>query len=83
MGKIQKWSWDYHVKPHGSKMVITIGKGFFSNFENGAKTVQNGAKNAKNGKKLRKKNQNFDPRAQLWNEKWSFLVICRCRIVFF
>jgi hypothetical protein len=25
----QKWSSNYHVKPQGSKMVITIGKGFF------------------------------------------------------
>jgi len=40
----QKWSSDYHVKPHGSKMVITIGKGFFPKNEKGAKTVQNGAK---------------------------------------
>ena len=40
----QKWSSDYHVKPHGSKMVITIGKVFFQKNEKGAKTVQNGAK---------------------------------------
>jgi hypothetical protein len=25
----QKWSHDYHVKSHGSKKVITIGKDFF------------------------------------------------------
>jgi hypothetical protein len=40
----QKWSSNYHVKPQGSKMVITIGKGFFQKNEKGAKTVQNGAK---------------------------------------
>jgi hypothetical protein len=65
----QKWSSNYHVKPHGSKMVITIGKGFFSNFEKGPKTVQNGAKNAKNGKKIRKKIKKNDPRAQPLCEK--------------
>ncbi len=52
----QKWSRNYHVKSHGSKKVITIGKDFFKKNENGSKTVQNGTKNAKNGKKLRKKN---------------------------
>jgi hypothetical protein len=37
-------------------MVITIGKGFFSKNENGAKTVQNGTKTDKIEKKIRKKN---------------------------
>ena len=56
MSSNQKWSHNYHVKSHGSKKVITIGKDFFKKNEKGAKTVQNGTKNAKNGKKLRKKN---------------------------
>jgi hypothetical protein len=49
----------YHIKPHGSKIGITIGNDFFSKFEKCTKTVQNGAKMDKNGqnrKKLRKKN---------------------------
>ena len=50
----QKWSSDYHVKPHGSKMVITIGRDFFLNFEKGAKTVQNGSKRCQKMQKMEK-----------------------------
>ena len=53
-----QWSHYYHEKPHGSKMGITIGKGFFSKNEKIMKTVpkrcQNG-QNCKKSEKIRKK----------------------------
>jgi len=53
------WSHHYHIKPHGSKMGITIGNAFFQKMKNVPKRCQNGAKmdkNAKNRKKSGKKN---------------------------
>jgi hypothetical protein len=80
------WSHYYHIKPHGSKMGITIGNAFFSKNEKCTKTVpkrcQNGQKWTKPEKIKKKKSENLTLERNFVLKNGHFLSYVDAALVF-